>query len=47
MPDLELREDENRSADWFDDWLEEADGEAWLSQFDDDPNPYEGTYSEE
>lgn len=29
-----------------DDWMDEAD-EDWQSQYDNDPNPYEGTYSEE
>ncbi len=26
---------------------DEAFGECWLAQHDDDPNPYAGTYSEE
>lgn len=31
---------------WLDDARNEADAEAFFSQWDDDPNPYDGTYSE-
>tara|TARA_R110002020_G_scaffold12383_2_gene45386 strand:- start:242 stop:577 length:336 start_codon:yes stop_codon:yes gene_type:complete len=30
-----------------DSWVDHCDGEAELAHWDDDPNPYHGTYSEE
>jgi hypothetical protein len=33
-------------ADMYDAFAEE-EGERWLAQWDDDPSPYDGTYSEE
>lgn len=42
--EMDTRDSEEPVAEW-DAWYGEWD--AFLSQFDNDPNPYDGTYSEE
>ena len=33
--------------DWVEDREQYGYGDEWQSQYDDDPSPYDGTYSEE
>jgi len=41
-----MDDDHGDSSYGDDSWVDYCDGEADLAHWDDDPNPYHGTYSE-